>query len=168
MARMKELNRRDVFVALSAFAALGSGVLEAQTPSTATGADNPLAHSRVFHFSELELHKGTGGMETREVVRGNLLTGEYVELHQTTLPVGMMPHPPHKHQNSEFLLIREGKLEYQMDGRVDTVMPGDIIYTASNQGHGLRNIGDVPARYFVVSVGVQPGATPVTLVPPRL
>jgi mannose-6-phosphate isomerase-like protein (cupin superfamily) len=166
MSAMKELNRRDLCMTLSAFAAMGSGVMEAQTPAAAQ--DGPLSRSRVFHFDKLTPHAGADGFESREVVKGDLLTGEFVELHESSLPPGAMPHPPHRHKNSEFLLIREGTLEYLTDGSAERLGPGDIIYSASMQPHGLRNVGSVTARYFVVSVGEQPGSTPVTLRPPAL
>jgi quercetin dioxygenase-like cupin family protein len=75
------------------------------------------------------------------------------------LPPGQMPHPPHKHPNSEFILIREGTIQHLNEGVADLrpVGPGDIIFNGSNRLHGLKNIGTVNALYFVVSVSKQLG-----------
>ena len=98
-------------------------------------------------------------------MEGKLPTGEFVEVHQTILPAGKMPHPPHRHNNSEFIVLQQGTVDYLTDGHAERVNVGDVIYTASNQPHGMMNVGTVPARYFVVSVGVKDKATEVTLKP---
>ena len=146
---MNALDRRDMFAVLSAFAALGMGAAEA--------ADAPtLSTSKVFKFADLPLRKFPNGGEQRRVLAGTLPTGEFVEVHETMLPAGEMPHPPHKHPNTEMLFIETGDLRYiDDDGSLIPVGPGDIVFTASNKMHGLKNVGTVPATYIVVSVGKQ-------------
>jgi quercetin dioxygenase-like cupin family protein len=150
---MKNLNRRELCVALSALAAMGGVVAEAK--SNAAGGEPVLAHSEIFSFDKLPVHASANGDASRAVIQGRLATGEFVEVHETALPPGQMPHPPHRHTHSEFLLIREGKLEVMSDGQQGIVEPGGIIFTASGVLHSLKNVGDVMANYFVVAIGVQ-------------
>ena len=90
---MQQLNRRDLGLMLSAFATLGGATSAAQSR---TGEGARLAHSEIFAFDKLPVSTGTNGMATRAVIRGTLATGEYIEVHETTLPAGEMPHPPHR------------------------------------------------------------------------
>lgn len=155
---MSEWNRRDVCVA-GAFAALGTIMAQAQSQSEAAKGGPPVgdtidaSKSRVFHFDEMKVEHHSNGGWGRPVMHGTLPTGEFVEVHETMLPPGQVPHPEHKHRNSEFVLIREGKVQYWgEDHKPVTAGPGDVIFSASNQLHGMKNTGDVNASYFVVSI----------------
>jgi quercetin dioxygenase-like cupin family protein len=149
---MDAMNRREMFGALAAFAALGAAGMEAQGM-----AGEDLSKSRVFRFSEMVEKKSANGGWSRAVTKGTLPTGEIVEVHETMLPPGQMPHPPHRHPNSEFILIREGSIQHLNEGVADPrpVGPGDIIFNGSNKLHGMKNVGTVNANYFVVSVSKQ-------------
>jgi quercetin dioxygenase-like cupin family protein len=148
---MKNLNRRDVFLGLSAMAAMGVVTAEGQT--TALPGEKVLSHSETFPFDKLPVKKTANGGASRAVVQGVLTTGEIVEMHETTLPPGQMPHPPHKHRHSEFMMVREGLLEFDNDGTPARVGPGGVIFAASDVMHGLKNVGDVDANYFVIAIG---------------
>ena len=158
MMGMKSLNRRDLCVALSAFAALGGVGVEGQT---AKPGETVLSHSETFPFDKLPVKHSANGGASRAVVQGVLATGEAVELHETTLPPGQMPHPPHKHRHSEFMMVREGLLEFDNDGKPERVGPGGVIFAASEVMHGLKNVGDVNANYFVIAIGKESGTMPV-------
>jgi len=152
---MKNLNRRDLCVALSAFAAMGSVAAQAQV--VAGSGEKVLSDSETFPFDKLPVSHSKNGGESRHITQGVLATGEYVEMHETTLPPGQMPHPPHKHRHSEFMMIREGTVEFDNDGKKETVGPGGVIFAASDKMHGLKNVGTVPAQYFVIAIGRESG-----------
>src|ERR1700759_1853944 len=138
---MSEMNRREMCAALAAFATLAATNMEAQ--ETSAGADN--SSSKVYRFSEMKLTNNSNGGWRRDVMHGTLPTGEYVAAHLTMLPPGQMPHPPHQHRDSEFVMVREGKMEFYNEGKPEPVGPGDVIYTASMKMHGMKNVGTTPA-----------------------
>jgi mannose-6-phosphate isomerase-like protein (cupin superfamily) len=157
---MKNLSRRDLCSSLPALALLGgvfspNGLAEMAAGQEPAPAPHWPAESQGFAFDVLPVHASTNGGASRAVMHGLLPTGETVELHETTLPPGQMPHPPHKHAHTELMLIREGTVEFMMDERRATLGPGGVCYAASNTMHGLKNIGSVPANYFVVAIGVE-------------
>lgn len=142
------MNRRDLCVALSAFAALGSMVAEGETSSTKV-----LSAPQAFPFDKLPVKHSANGSESRSILDGVLPTGEFIEVHETTLAPGQMPHPAHKHPHTELALIREGTLEFYNDGKTELVGAGGMIQTGSNIMHGWKNVGQTPATYFVVAIG---------------
>jgi mannose-6-phosphate isomerase-like protein (cupin superfamily) len=141
-----EISRRDVCALFPAAALLTA--LPLQSESTET-----LSNSQVFPFDKLPVHRSADGAESRPVLRGKLPTGEMLEVHETTLPPGAMPHPPHHHLHSELWLVRQGTVELTVNGRGQTVGPGGVGFAASNQEHSIKNVGKIPAQYFVVAVG---------------
>jgi len=155
---MTDLNRRELFVVLSSLAAMAasSTPVEGQSPaSAATPQAQPLAElsaQRSYTFDSLPVAKSASG-EMRPVLHGVLPTGEAVELHETTLLPGHMPHPPHRHRHSELMLIREGTLEFDNDGKLERLGSGGVVFAASNVMHGLKNVGETNANYFVIAIG---------------
>ena len=157
---MQSLTRRDLCVAMAALGAAACTSADAQSSSNDSASDHPkLTHSQLFPFDSLPIKTAADGFESRAVLQGPLATGEFVEVHETTLPPGQMPHPPHRHTHSEFLLIRDGKLEVTSDGQRGVIEAGGVIFTASAVLHSLKNVGNTSAHYFVVAVGIQKAIT---------
>jgi quercetin dioxygenase-like cupin family protein len=144
---MNNPDRREIFTAFSALAAMTAMMGEAQ----AQGA--MLSTSRVIKYADLSVRTFPNGGTQRKVMSGTLPTGEFIEVHESMLPPGQMPHPPHKHPNTEMLFIQNGTLEYLDAGKPVPTGPGDIVFSASNIMHGLKNVGTTDANYIVVSVG---------------
>ena len=162
MLRMNSLNRRDLLAALSSIAALAAVPAEAQTnepgqrpemmaPGVGSGA-KVLSDQHATRFEDLPVKKNANG-ESRPVMQGVLPTGEAVEMHETSLLPGHMPHPAHKHRHSEIMCVREGTLEFDNNGKPERVGPGGVIFAASNVMHGVKNVGDMTAQYFVIAIG---------------
>ncbi len=151
---MKTLIRRDLCVALLAVAAMdGGGVAGAQTVVSAVSAPAVLSEPQVFPLDRMPVRKMANGGESRDVVRGALATGEAVSVHESMLAAGIPPNPQHKIQHSEFIMVQEGTVEFEHGDKAEKMGPGSVIYVALGTMHTLKNVGDVPAKYFVIAIG---------------
>ncbi|MBV8809985.1 MAG: cupin domain-containing protein [Acidobacteriaceae bacterium] len=117
-------------------------------------AETEILPSKCYPFNELASKTNASNqMEVRDVFRGTAKTGCPLALHISTLPPGAMPHPAHHHLHEEMMLIKEGTLQATIEGHSTTLGPGSVIYINSNEEHGLKNVGNVPAQYFVIEIG---------------
>jgi mannose-6-phosphate isomerase-like protein (cupin superfamily) len=105
--------------------------------------------SAVFEWAKLEA-KPTPVGERREIFDAPTATLDRLRCHATTVRVGEASHPPHRHPEEELIFVKEGTLEVTIEGRVEKAGPGSVIFYASNELHGMRNGGDVPATYYVL------------------
>ena len=132
-------------------------VFVAVTSATATLAvDKQLMRSSVFEWEHLDA-KATKTGAVRSVFRAPTARLDEFEMHITTLNPGESPHAPHQHIDEEMMIVKEGVLETTQDGVARRAGPGAIIFQASNAMHGLRNVGETPATYYVIKWTV-PGA----------
>jgi quercetin dioxygenase-like cupin family protein len=134
---------RDALVAAFSVAATLCAVAVAEN-------SKPVMESAVFHWDSIPA-KPTDVGALREFFRTPTATLDELELHVTTLNPGVTSHAPHRHPNEELVIVREGELEAYVNGKTERVGPGSVIFNASNQLHGVRNVGDVPATYHVIN-----------------
>ncbi|MEO6801862.1 MAG: cupin domain-containing protein [Granulicella sp.] len=151
---MQTLNRREMMVAMAAVAALG-GAAQAESETV-------LAQSKVYRFNDLPVVPRDHGQKDQSVLDGTLATGEALEVHETTLPPGQTPHAPHRHRHSELMLVRDGLLEFNNDGRLERAGPGGVFFVGSNVLHGVKCVGDVAANYYVIAIGRDRAVRPVS------
>ena len=154
------MTRRDVLQTLpiaSASLLTMFGALAAAENASAQTDALPMLPSGAWTLEELKVDKSPNGAEFRPIVKGKLATGEILEVHETTLPPGGMPHPAHHHVHSEMWLVREGTVEFNVMGKKKNIGPGGFAFVASNEEHGITNAGKTPAKYFVVAVGPDAG-----------
>jgi quercetin dioxygenase-like cupin family protein len=107
--------------------------------------------SKTYRFEDLPV-RTNGQNRGRAVLHGKTRKGASIELHETELAPGQMPHAAHHHEHEEMVFIREGTLEVTINGRSDTLGPGSVVYVASNEEHGWRNAGKGQAHYFVLAL----------------
>jgi mannose-6-phosphate isomerase-like protein (cupin superfamily) len=127
----------------------------ALTPESMSAQESALP-SAMFPFEKLPMHVSNNA-EIRPVLKGQLATGESLEVHETVLPPGGAPHPAHHHVHSEMWLVREGTVEITVNGTSYRLGPGSVGFVNSNDEHGIKNVGTTPVAYFVVAVG--PGSS---------
>jgi mannose-6-phosphate isomerase-like protein (cupin superfamily) len=148
---MREITRREMCAGLAAVAVAG-GVVKAEAPVAPDGA-GVLSRSRVYTLEQMPVRKMANGGESRDVLRGTLTTGEVIGVHESQQPAGMKPNTPHTIQHTEVMVVIEGTLAFEHDGKLEKVGPGGVIFVASGTLHTVRNVGEGPARYCVVQVG---------------
>lgn len=136
-------------------ARIPAALIPALLPLVASAEQDQAMPSAMYPFDKLPVHTSSGAV-TRHVLKGRLATGEALEVHETTLPPGGAPHPPHHHVHSEMWLIREGTVEINVNGTNYQLGPGGVGFVRSNDEHGIKNVGATAANYFVVAIG--PGA----------
>ena len=112
-------------------------------------ADKPPLSSTAVTWEEIQAKPSPNG-RARQVFESRTATLDELELHVTTLPAGQESHPPHKHADEELIIIKEGTVEAVQNGAVRRLGAGGVIFEASNELHGLRNVGSGPAVYHVI------------------
>ncbi len=132
--------RRELPVLLSAFAAASA---QAQGKALA---------SKQLKYEDLTV-KTNGENKSRAILNGETHTGYPIEAHETELAPGTMPHAAHQHGHEEMVLIREGTLEVTIAGKSSRLGAGSVVFVASNEHHGWKNVGTDRAKYFVIALG---------------
>jgi XRE family transcriptional regulator, regulator of sulfur utilization len=136
------ITRRDIAIVLITLSAAYGVAATAQQPA-------PLVSS-AFDWTAMT-SKPTAYGSVRSVVRAPTVTLDELEMHITTLNAGQTSHAPHQHANEELIIIREGTVEALVHGEWKKLGPGSIIFQASNELHGIKNVGAGPATYHVVN-----------------
>jgi mannose-6-phosphate isomerase-like protein (cupin superfamily) len=137
------ITRRDLLVAAIAMSAAVAVMALAQS------AAKPLMRSSVFNWSSMPVVTTATG-ERRQVFDAPTVTLDRFESHVTSLNPGEVPHAAHKHPEEELMIVKEGTLQVVQNDQTNRVEAGGMIFCASNEMHGLRNIGTTRASYYVI------------------
>ena len=120
----------------------------ANTPPVAAAPAAPL-HSDVYDWEKLEVTPNAKGVR-RAVFDGPTATVDKMHCHITTLNPGEKSGEPSKHLQEEVIIVKEGTVEANWDGKSKTGGPGSVIFFASGATTFLRNPGTTPCTYIVV------------------
>jgi XRE family transcriptional regulator, regulator of sulfur utilization len=135
--------RREALIAAAAVGTTLGAVALAASPA------KPVLNSSVFDWEKIAAVATKYGSK-REVVKTPTATADQLDIHVTTVNPGQRAHEPHRHSEEEIIIVKQGTIESMQEGVTTKVGPGSIIFEASNQLHGLANVGDTPATYFVI------------------
>lgn len=106
---------------------------------------------KIYHSSQIP-YTGDDKKKSRRFFDGVDHSGFHLEMHETVLGPGMPSHAPHQHVHEELMVVFEGSVEAYVDGKTGMAETGSVIYMGSNHMHGVRNIGTVPCRYYVLEI----------------
>lgn len=113
--------------------------------------------SQVFEWSQLTA-KPTKTGERRDVFNSPTVTCANLSCHVTTVKAGEASHASHRHPDEEVVVVKEGVIEALFNGTTRRGGPGSVFFFASDEEHGMRNVGDTTASYYVIRVVTE--ATP--------
>lgn len=137
------MTRRDMIVAVMAAASGVAAMAWAQSTPPAT------LPSSNFEWADLKVVPAATG-EKRAVFSTRTATLDQLAVHVTTINPGQRAHDPHRHWEEELIIVKEGTVESMQNGEMTRLGPGSVIFEASNDLHGIKNVGDTPASYYVV------------------
>jgi len=120
--------------------------------ASAWASELPALASKAYRFEDLAAAKEEH-VTYRDIMEGRTHTGDYLEVHETVLEPDARPHPPHRHVGEELFLVSSGTLEATIAGKSTRLGPGSVLFVASNEEHGVRNVGTTAAQYFVITLG---------------
>lgn len=130
-------NRRDVFRFSAAAALFGSISADgaAVLPNGTTDASGVKVTKE--SFGDLRVYYEGPTEQLKMMTAGSLM-----------LKPGMSPHPPHTHEEEEFMVVTEGTGTIEVEGRKTAVKPGTMMYCGANKSHGIVNTGKTPLLFY--------------------
>jgi mannose-6-phosphate isomerase-like protein (cupin superfamily) len=135
--------RKIAFVLFVALAIAGLAV-QAQLGKTAA------LNSSAVEWNSLEVKTNANG-SSRKFFEGPTANFEMLECHASTLNVGTTNHAILKRPNDEVIIVKEGTIEAFVGDKWVRVGPGSVILNAANTDQSMRNAGNGPATYHVIT-----------------
>jgi (S)-ureidoglycine aminohydrolase len=104
----------------------------------------------VYRWSNLEAIKENTRIR-RQILEGSTTSLSYFEIHTSTLEPGKAPHPPHKHDDmEELMIVLEGTVKITIGTTSKILGPGSIAFAMPGDEHGIENAGTTLATYYIL------------------
>jgi quercetin dioxygenase-like cupin family protein len=136
------ITKRDLLIGTVAVCVTLAGITLAQN-------QKPKMKSSVFDWNAVAVETTKTGAR-RDFFLAPTTNLDQLECHVTTLNPGEAPHAPHQHPEEELIIVKEGTIEAMQNGVIKLASAGSMIFEASNELHGLRNVGKTAATYYVI------------------
>jgi len=144
--------RRELTLVL--FTTLATAGLAALAQSDKTSAMT----STAIEWNSIEAKTNATG-SSRKFFEGPTTTLDVLECHASTLNPGATNHVILERTNDEVIIVKEGTIEAFVKDKWVRVGPGSVIFNAANVPQSMRNAGDGPATYHVITFR-PPATTP--------
>ncbi|MFT3945423.1 MAG: cupin domain-containing protein [Agriterribacter sp.] len=106
--------------------------------------------SKVYYVNELPVLNDSGRYRI-QIIDGYTPYLSNLEVHITILEPGKAAHPPHKHDNTEELIIvKEGKLKVTIAGKTKILVPGGVALSMPGDLHEAVNAGNEKTSYYLL------------------
>jgi mannose-6-phosphate isomerase-like protein (cupin superfamily) len=86
----------------------------------------------------------------RNIINQETSALKNLEIHVTTLKVGLPSHASHTHADEEIILIRKGLAEESINGISYPAPDGSAVFLTNVDNHGIRNAGKADCEYYAI------------------
>ena len=118
-------------------------VVEARTIDSARTPPAKM-ESQVIDWSKLQFSPSRTGARAM-AFDAPTVTLDKFHCHVSTLNPGQNTGALHRHPQEELIVVKEGSLEVNIDGRKQTAGPGSMVFFSANENENMTNTGTVPA-----------------------
>jgi XRE family transcriptional regulator, regulator of sulfur utilization len=137
-----------ILLAIAIIAALAVQAQPAKTPALTSAA---------IEWNSVDTKTNATG-SSRKFFEGPAASLDALECHASTLNPGATNHVILKRTNDEVIIVKEGTIEAFVGNKWVRVGPGSVIFNAANTPQSMRNVGEGPATYHVITFRPAAGA----------
>jgi mannose-6-phosphate isomerase-like protein (cupin superfamily) len=106
--------------------------------------------SAAIEWNSVEAKMNATG-SSRKFFEGPTATLDVLECHASTLNPGATNHVILERPNDEIIIVKEGTIEAFVKDKWVRVGPGSVVFNAANVPQAMRNVGERPASYHVIT-----------------